>query len=170
MKKNERISSINSVLQDYFAKHPQSGGMILAKEFMPLFIKNGIFNKDYKEGLPIRKILRALDDENSLDKIPYVHAERKPKITNWYFRPLFLSFVIFMGTLSSCSFKSNTDFPEVTHVAFQKEKHGKWGMVGVDGNILFENKFDKRPSYAVNGVFRVWDYDIFTIPQLQLLN
>ena len=46
MKKNERISSINSVLRDYFAKHPQSGGMILAKEFMPLFIKNGIFNKD----------------------------------------------------------------------------------------------------------------------------
>lgn len=45
MKKNERISSINSVLRDYFAKHPQSG-MILAKEFMPLFIKNGIFNKD----------------------------------------------------------------------------------------------------------------------------
>ncbi|RJV33912.1 hypothetical protein DWY55_18185, partial [Bacteroides sp. AF25-38AC] len=58
MKKNERISSINSVLQDYFTKHPQSE-MTLAKEFMHLFIKNGIFNKDYKEGLPIRKILRA---------------------------------------------------------------------------------------------------------------
>lgn len=50
MKKNERISSINSVLRDYFAKHPQSGGMILAKEFMPLFIKNGIFNKDNRGG------------------------------------------------------------------------------------------------------------------------
>ncbi len=32
-------------------------------------------------------------------------------------------------------------------------------MVGVDGNILFENKFDKRPSYAVNEVFRIRDYD-----------
>ena len=32
-------------------------------------------------------------------------------------------------------------------------------MVGVNGNILFENKFDKRPSYAVNGVFRIQDYD-----------
>ena len=63
----------------------------LAKEFMPLFIENGIFNKDYREGLPIRKVLRALDTENSLDKIPYVHAERKSKITNWYFRPLLLS-------------------------------------------------------------------------------
>lgn len=158
MKTNERILRINSVLQNHFIKHPQSG-MVLAKEFMPLFIENGIFNKDYREGLPIRKVLRALDTENSLDKIPYVHAERKSKITNWYFRPLLLSLVIFMGMLSSCSFKSNTDFPEVTHVAFQKEKHGKWGMVGVNGNILFENKFDKRPSYAVNGVFRIQDYD-----------
>ena len=158
MKTNERILRINSVLRDYFAKHPQSG-MILAKEFMPLFIKNGIFNKDNREGLPIRKVLRDLDTENSLDKIPYVHTERKPKTINWYFRPLLLSLVIFMGMLSSCSFKSNTDFPKVTHVAFQKEKHGKWGMVGVDGNILFENKFDKRPSYAVNGVFRIRDYD-----------
>ena len=111
MKKNERISSINSVLRDYFAKHPQSGGMILAKEFMPLFIKNGIFNKDNREGLPIRKVLRDLDTENSLDKIPYVHTERKPKTINWYFRPLLLSLVIFMGMLSSCSFKSKYRFP-----------------------------------------------------------
>ena len=78
MKTNERILRINSVLQNHFIKHPQSG-MVLAKEFMPLFIENGIFNKDYREGLPIRKVLRALDTENSLDKIPYVHAERKSK-------------------------------------------------------------------------------------------
>ena len=108
MRKEECISRINSVLRDYFAKHPQSG-MILAKEFMPLFIENGIFNEDNKKGLPIRKVLRALDAENSLNKIPYVHAERKLKITNWYFRPLCLLLVIFMGMLSSCSFKSNTD-------------------------------------------------------------
>lgn len=161
MERNECISRINSALQDYFAKHPQSE-MIFAKEFMPLFIKNGIFNKDYREGLPIRKILRELDKENSLDKIPYVHAERKTKITNWYFRPLCLLLVMFTGMLSGCSSKSNTDFPEVTHVAFQKEEGGKWGIIGTDGKILFENKFDssKRPSYVVNGVFRVWDDDI----------
>jgi len=161
MRKEERISRINSVLRDYFAKHPQSG-MILAKEFMPLFIENGIFNKDNREGLPIRKLLRDLDAEKSLDKIPYVYTERKLKTTNWYFRPLCLLLVMFMGMLSSCSFKSNADFPEVTHIAFQKEKHGKWGMIGVDGNILFEDKFDssKRPSYVVNGVFRIWNDDI----------
>lgn len=110
MKTNERILRINSVLRDYFAKHPQSG-MILAKEFMPLFIKNGIFNKDNREGLPIRKVLRDLDTENSLDKIPYVHTERKPKTINWYFQTLevfsskhsfiFLSNVWFSICLSS---------------------------------------------------------------------
>lgn len=42
MKKNERISSINSVLRDYFAKHPQSG-MILAKEFIASFYKEWHF-------------------------------------------------------------------------------------------------------------------------------
>lgn len=45
MKTNERILRINSVLQNHFIKHPQSG-MVLAKEFMPLFIENGIFNKE----------------------------------------------------------------------------------------------------------------------------
>ena len=32
MKKNERISSINSVLRDYFTKQPHSG-MLPAKDF-----------------------------------------------------------------------------------------------------------------------------------------
>lgn len=160
MKRNERISRINSVLRDYFAKHPQSE-LIFAKEFMTLFIEYSIFNKDNREGLPIRKVLRELDKENSLDKIPYIHAERT-KITNWYFRPLCLLLVMVVGMFAGCSSNSNTDFPEVTHMAFQKEKGEKWGMIGTDGKILFENKFElkKRPSYVVNGAFRIWDDDI----------
>lgn len=94
MERNKRILEINNVLRDYFAKYPKSG-MILAKEFMPLFIEKSIFNKDYRDGLPIRKVLRELDDEDLLDKIPYVHVERKTKNANWYFRPLCLLFVIF---------------------------------------------------------------------------
>lgn len=41
MKKEERISEINRVLQEYFEKHLNSG-KIAAKEFMSLFIENGI--------------------------------------------------------------------------------------------------------------------------------
>ena len=46
---------------------------------MPALINAGVFTKDHKKGLPLRKILRKLDTENSLDKIPFVHAERKEK-------------------------------------------------------------------------------------------
>lgn len=84
MKKEERISEINRVLQEYFEKHLDSG-KIAAKEFMNLFIENGIFKRNNKDGLPIRQLLRELDKENQLNKIPYVYAERKEKNVNWYF-------------------------------------------------------------------------------------
>lgn len=54
MKTNERILRINSVLQNHFIKHPQSG-MVLAKEFMPLFIENGIFIKIIGKVCPFEK-------------------------------------------------------------------------------------------------------------------
>jgi len=80
----DKIAQINTVLKTYFEMHPTSD-RILAKEFMPQFIKAGIFVKDEKGGLPIRKILRALDKAKQLHRIPFVIAERKPKNTNWYF-------------------------------------------------------------------------------------
>lgn len=80
----DKIDQINAVLSDYFAKHP-TAGLIPAKDFMPQFIRAGIFVKDEKGGLPIRKILRAFDKAKHLYLIPFVIAERKPKNTNWYF-------------------------------------------------------------------------------------
>lgn len=45
---------------------------------------------------------------------------------------------------------------------FQTDKDGKWGLIGIDGKVLFQNEFDSKMelSYAVNGVFRVWDNDM----------
>ncbi|MEI7726514.1 MAG: hypothetical protein WCK09_15500 [Bacteroidota bacterium] len=80
----DKIAQINSVLKAYFEMNPTSD-TLLAKEFMPQFIKAGIFVKDHRGGLPIRKILRALDKAKQLYRIPFVMAERKPKNTNWYF-------------------------------------------------------------------------------------
>ena len=54
---------MKSVLEDYFRKDGERE-MSVGKEFMDVFIKNGILNKDYKEGLGIGKIVRGLDDEN----------------------------------------------------------------------------------------------------------
>ena len=47
-------------------------------------IAAGVFYKDEKKGLPLRKVLRTLDEAKELDKIPLVHAERKGIDTYWY--------------------------------------------------------------------------------------
>ena len=86
MENIEKIKKINSVIEAYFAKNT-SIKIVPAKELMPEFISAGIFEKDHRKGLPIRKILRALDDKNQLEKIPCLYAERKDKNTYWYFIP-----------------------------------------------------------------------------------
>lgn len=83
MNKHRKIDKINNVLADYFASSADS--KIPAKELMPLFIKNGIFEKDHKNGLPIRQLLRELDSRNELNLIPYVYPERKDANTRWFF-------------------------------------------------------------------------------------
>ncbi len=86
MKNEEKIARINEVVTDYF-KNNLSVNEIPAMDLMPEFIKAGIFNKDYeRKGLPIRKLLRELDRNNELDKIPSLLPERKTKNTNWYFQ------------------------------------------------------------------------------------
>lgn len=84
MNKKERIERINCVLKEYFCQNPNAG-TIPAKDFMPLFIEAGIFNKDEKNGLPIRKLLRELDDSNELSSIPFVIKQQKAINRNWFF-------------------------------------------------------------------------------------
>lgn len=84
MNRLDKIEKINYVLETYFRKENVSQ-KIPAKDLMPEFIKNGIFEKDYRNGLPIRNLLRDLDKKNELGLIPYVYPERKHKNTNWFF-------------------------------------------------------------------------------------
>ncbi|MEP1032360.1 hypothetical protein [Ekhidna sp.] len=84
MEEEERIAQINHVVSSYF-EEKKTEDTVAVKELMPYFIEAGIFTSDHKKGLPIRKVLRALDEQNALDKIPFVHPERKNKNTNWYF-------------------------------------------------------------------------------------
>ena len=58
---------------------------ILAKDLMPLFIKKGIFNKDHRNGLPIRNLLRELDCENKLSLLKNIKVIRNKVNRNWYF-------------------------------------------------------------------------------------
>lgn len=80
----DKIPHINKVIQKYFEQN-KSVNVIQAKDLMPYYVRAGIFPKDEKNGLPIRKILRQLDKANQLSSIPYVLAERKTKNTNWFF-------------------------------------------------------------------------------------
>lgn len=88
MDEKTKIARINKVVTDYFKNNP-SVDKIPAMDLMPEFVKDGIFNKDYeRKGLPIRKLLRKLDCNNELGKIPSLLPERKTKNTNWYFQRL----------------------------------------------------------------------------------
>lgn len=78
----DNIVRINEVIAEYFNTHNED--WIAARDMMPALIAAGIFTKDTKKGLPLRKILRNLDKENKLEEIPFVHAERNEKDTYWY--------------------------------------------------------------------------------------
>lgn len=79
-----KINLINKIIENYFLIN-KCVVKVPAKDLMSEFINAGIFDKDEKNGLPIRKILRELDKTNNLSIIPYVFADRKVKNTNWYF-------------------------------------------------------------------------------------
>jgi hypothetical protein len=79
----DRITQINKVIEDYFNKNTDKD-WIPAKDIMYYLIQAGVFTKDNKKGLPLRKVLRALDKENTLNTIPSVHAERTETAVYWY--------------------------------------------------------------------------------------
>lgn len=79
----ELVGRINNAIAAYFKNNPEVD-WIAAKEIMADLVKAGIFNKDEKKGLPLRKVFRALDKEKALDKIPFIHAERRGIDTYWY--------------------------------------------------------------------------------------
>jgi hypothetical protein len=43
----------------------------------------------------------------------------------------------------------------ITHLPFKVKVSERWGLIGVDGKVLFRNKFKNKPSYVVNGIFHV---------------
>lgn len=79
-----QIERINKVVSDYFASHA-SVDKIRAKDLMEEFIAAGIFKADRRNGLPIRDLLRELDDQGRLSELPNVEPERKEINTYWYF-------------------------------------------------------------------------------------
>lgn len=81
---SDQLLKINSIISEYFENN-KNVNCLTAKDLMPTLIKGGVFAKDEKNGLPLRKVIRALDEINELAKIPTLHAERKDENTYWYF-------------------------------------------------------------------------------------
>lgn len=80
----EKIREINKAVKEYFDTN-KSVNKVRAKDLMSWFIKKGIFEKDTKNGLPIRRILRELDDTDQLHRAQKLYVERKTKNRYWFF-------------------------------------------------------------------------------------
>jgi hypothetical protein len=71
----DHIATINEVISGYFDRNKDKD-IVPVKALMPNFIEVGVFFKDKKNGLPIRLLLRKLDEQGDLDKISAAHVVR----------------------------------------------------------------------------------------------
>ncbi|WP_037318624.1 hypothetical protein [Salegentibacter sp. Hel_I_6] len=86
MKPEEEIINMGYVIQQYLEENNLKDAK--PKDLMSLLIEKGFFNQDHREGLPLRNLLRELDEKNLLYLIPQVMVERKTNNRYWYFNPL----------------------------------------------------------------------------------
>lgn len=65
--------------------------------------------------------------------------------------------------LAGCSSNSEN---MITHIPYQVEKDGRWGLIDWEGNPLVEEEFKHRPSVVIDGMFCVKNsddmYEIYT--------
>jgi len=78
-----RIDTINNAIERFFEQNSEIE-WIPAKKIMPSLIEAGVFVKDEKNGLPFRRLLRLLDEDEQLERIPFVHAKRTESDVYWY--------------------------------------------------------------------------------------
>jgi len=73
-----------------------------------------------------------------------------------------LLFVVIL-VLTGCSSNSEN---RITHLPYQVEKDGRWGLIDWEGNPLVEEEFKHRPSVVIDGMFCVKNsndmYEIYT--------
>lgn len=84
MKFSDKITLLNSCINEWFVET----GIVEArpKDLMKYLIQRGVYNKDHREGLPLRNDLRRLKREGRLNLIDTVEGVEVGKNTQWYFR------------------------------------------------------------------------------------
>jgi hypothetical protein len=83
-KKLHKIGRADQVIKEYFSTHPAEK-QVQAKKLMPLFVEQGIFYKQNKDGLQIRLLLRQLEKENEMALLEHAHVVWNAANRNWYF-------------------------------------------------------------------------------------
>ncbi|MCH2224951.1 MAG: hypothetical protein MK066_09305, partial [Crocinitomicaceae bacterium] len=76
--------AINEAVETYFESNPEVNSFA-AKKLMPGLVEKGVFQRDIKNGMPLRKVLRGLDSKGELDSIERVYVERIGQNIYWYF-------------------------------------------------------------------------------------
>jgi hypothetical protein len=66
-------------------------------------------------------------------------------------------FIAILAFLCACS--QNDKRGITTHLPFKTNESDRWGLIGTDGKILFENEFENEPSIVMNGIFHVKNID-----------
>jgi hypothetical protein len=64
--------------------------------------------------------------------------------------------LLVLQLLYGCGHENNSEF---THIPFRTKDSNGWGLIGIDGKILFEEKFSYAPSVVINGIFYVKNED-----------
>lgn len=67
--------------------------------------------------------------------------------------------VIIAGLLMTSCTSKNDPWNEVEYLPFQESKDGNWGLISIDGEVLFSDEFKNEPTMAVNGRFMVKNSD-----------
>lgn len=80
----KEIEGINRAVELFFAENPAIT-VAKPKDLMPACIRVGLFSKDHRNGLPLRKILRELDASDKLYLIPSLVPDKKEKNVYWNF-------------------------------------------------------------------------------------
>ena len=83
---NDQIVKMGYVIESFLLKSGLKDAK--PKDLMEVLIEKGYFSKDHRDGLPLRMILRDLDERNMLYLLPQVRVERKDKNRSWYFNSI----------------------------------------------------------------------------------
>jgi len=80
----QKASSIDQIVFDYFKLNPKVKE-IQAKDLMEIFVRENVFSKDYKEGLPLRDFLKKVEESDNLNLFKKTSLVRKEENRYWFF-------------------------------------------------------------------------------------